>query len=98
MCKSDFGEEFPIFIMLERLFRLAVRSNPASNALNHGCKITVTHLNIGNFSANNEGTPITTPPRAKRRLDLYRRVEKIFGQKVHGLLREMLDNAGFALD
>jgi hypothetical protein len=35
MCKSDFGEEFPIFTMLERLFRRAVRSEAASNALNH---------------------------------------------------------------
>jgi hypothetical protein len=29
MCKSDFGEEFPIFITLERLFRRAVRSEAA---------------------------------------------------------------------
>jgi hypothetical protein len=35
MCKSDFGEEFPIFIMLEGLFRRAVRSEAAPNARNH---------------------------------------------------------------
>jgi len=40
MCKSDFGEEFPVFIMLKRLFRRAVRSKAASNTLNPGCKVT----------------------------------------------------------
>jgi hypothetical protein len=39
MCKSYFGEEFPIFTMLERLFRRAVRSEADPNALNHNCKI-----------------------------------------------------------
>jgi hypothetical protein len=32
MCKSDFGEEFPIIYDVESLFRTAVRSKAASNA------------------------------------------------------------------